>query len=236
MAQCFLVLENGTIIEGTGFGFEKTVFGEVVFNTGMAGYQESLTDPSYKGQILIMSHPLIGNYGINEKFSESPAVQVSGYIMREACREPSEMYGANTLDSFLKKGGVPGMTQLDTRSIIIAIRERGTLKGAIYYGDDPQSVLEQVIRMPYPSETNLVADVSTKKVIRYERPGVKKIALVDCGVKANIVRELRKRFSVVQVPYDTPVSFFEEEGIDGIFLSNGPGDPAHPRSCRPRST
>ncbi len=104
MAQCFLVLENGTIIEGTGFGFEKTVFGEVVFNTGMAGYQESLTDPSYKGQILIMSHPLIGNYGINEKFSESPAVQVSGYIMREACKEPSEMYGANTLDSFLKKG------------------------------------------------------------------------------------------------------------------------------------
>jgi carbamoyl-phosphate synthase small subunit len=226
--QCFLILENGTIAEGTGFGFEQTTYGEVVFNTGMTGYQESLTDPSYKGQILIMSHPIIGNYGINSKFAESPSVQVSGYVLREACREPSTMYGHDTIDAYLKRNKVPGICEIDTRSIIIGIRERGVLRGALSFNDDPQEVLEKVMKMPYPSDSNLVADVSTPRVIRYEKEGAKKVALIDCGVKANIVRELRKRFSVVQVPYDTPASFFRNEEIDGLFLSNGPGDPAHP--------
>jgi carbamoyl-phosphate synthase small subunit len=226
--QCHLILENGTIAEGAGFGFEKTVYGEVVFNTGMCGYQESLTDPSYKGQILIMSHPIIGNYGVNSKFSESPSVQVSGYVVREACREPSTMYGDDSLDALLKRNKVPGISELDTRSIIIAIRERGVLRGAITFDEEPEAVLERVQKMRYPSDSNLVAEVSTKKIIRYERPGAKKIGLIDCGVKSNIVNELRKRFSVVQVPYDTPASILRDEEIDGLFLSNGPGDPAHP--------
>ncbi len=226
--QCHLILENGTVAEGTGFGFEKTVFGEVVFTTGMCGYQESLTDPSYKGQILIMSHPIIGNYGINDKFSESPSVQVTGYVVREACRAPSAMYGHEDLDSLLKRNGVPGISELDTRSLIIGIREKGVLKGAITFDEDPQEVLEKVRKMPYPSESNLIAEVSTKRIIRYEKKGAKKIGLIDCGVKANIVRELCKRFSVVQVPYDTPASALRDEEIDGLFLSNGPGDPSHP--------
>ena len=228
MVQCFLILENGTIAEGTGFGFEKTVYGEVVFNTGMCGYQESLTDPSYKGQILIMSHPIIGNYGISSKFQESPRVQVTGYVVREACKDASPMYGHESLDDYLKKNSIPGISELDTRSLIIGIRERGVLRGAIAFDEDPQEVLEKVRSTPYPSDRNLVAEVSTKEVLRYKKAGAKKVALIDCGVKGNIVNELKKRFEVIQVPYDTPASFFRGEDIDGVFLSNGPGDPAHP--------
>ncbi|MBI0583487.1 MAG: glutamine-hydrolyzing carbamoyl-phosphate synthase small subunit [Methanomassiliicoccus sp.] len=226
--QCHLILENGTIAEGTGFGFEKTVYGEVVFSTGMCGYQESLTDPSYKGQILIMSHPIIGNYGINDRFSESPSVQVRGFVVREACFSPSAMYGHDTLDGLLKKNKVPGISELDTRSIIIGIREKGVLRGAIAFDEDPQDVLDQVCRMPYPSDSNLVAEASTKTILRYEKKGAKRVGLIDCGVKSNIVNELRKRFSVVQVPYDTPASVLRDEELDGLFLSNGPGDPRHP--------
>jgi len=229
MEQCHLILENGTIAEGTGFGFEKTVYGEVVFNTGMAGYQESLTDPSYRGQILIMSHPLIGNYGVSDRYVESSQVQVTGYVVRQLCRKVSPMYGGRDLDSYLKASGVPGISELDTRSLIIGIRERGTLRGAIASSkDDPQEVLETVMKMPYPSERNLVAEVSTPNVIHYENKGRKRIALIDCGVKGSIVKELTARFSVVQVPWDTPASWFRSQELDGIFISNGPGDPAHP--------
>ncbi len=228
MVQCRLILENGTIAEGTGFGFKKTVYGEVVFNTGMAGYQENLTDPSYRGQILIMSHPVIGNYGVNDRFTESSRVQVTGCVVREICRQVSPMYGGHDLDSYLEANKTPGISGLDTRSLIIGIRKGGTLRGAISFDEEPEEVLEKLRKMKYPSETNLVAEVSTDRVIRYENVGKKKVALIDCGVKSSIVRELRQRFSVVQVPYDTPASFFRNEELDGIFISNGPGDPAHP--------
>ncbi len=225
--QCHLILENGTIAEGTGFGFEKTVYGEVVFNTGMCGYQESLTDPSYKGQILVMSHPIIGNYGVNARFSESPEVQVRGYVVREVCDRPSTTYGNESLDALLKRDKVPGISELDTRALIIGIREKGVLRGAIVFDEDPEEVLEKVKHMPYPSEANLVGEVSVKKIVRYEKKDAKRVALVDCGVKNNIVRELRKRFDVVQVPFNTPTSVLRDLEIDGLFLSNGPGDPAH---------
>jgi carbamoyl-phosphate synthase small subunit len=228
MAQCFLVLEDGTVMEGTGFGFQETNYGEVVFATGMTGYQEGLTDPSYRGQILIMSYPLIGNYGVTPDDNESDAVHVRGYAVRENCTFHSGMYGGSPIDDFLKENRVPGISGLDTRSLIIGIRERGTLRGAICFDEDIESVLEEVRRMPFPSERNLVAEVSTRHVIRHEREGGMKVALIDLGTKANIVRELRHRFSVVQVPYDTPASFFRQEEVDGIVISNGPGDPAHP--------
>ncbi|HHT74788.1 MAG: glutamine-hydrolyzing carbamoyl-phosphate synthase small subunit [Methanomassiliicoccaceae archaeon] len=228
MVQCRLILENGTIAEGTGFGYGKTVYGEVVFNTGMAGYQECLTDPSYRGQILIMSHPVIGNYGVNDRFKESPRVQVTGLAVRELCRNVSPMYGGKCLDDYLQEEGVPGITELDTRSLVIGIREKGVLRGAITFDEDPDEVLAKVRDMKYPSERNLVAEVSTKNILRYENEGKKKVALIDCGVKASIINELRKRFSVVQVPYDVDLSFFRDEELDGIFISNGPGDPSHP--------
>ncbi|MEM0449131.1 MAG: glutamine-hydrolyzing carbamoyl-phosphate synthase small subunit [Methanomassiliicoccales archaeon] len=228
MATCYLVLEDGTVMEGTGFGHEQTVYGEVVFNTGMTGYQESLTDPSYRGQILIQAYPLIGNYGINPHDFESDRVQVRGYVVRERCLEPTSMYGGERLESFLKRNRVPGIAELDTRALIIKIREKGTPRGAICFEEDVDKVLSKVQSMPYPSESNLVEEVSVKEPQRFEREGLKEVVLIDCGTKQNIVRELRKRFSLTVVPYDTPPRFFREHEVDGVVLSNGPGDPAHP--------
>jgi carbamoyl-phosphate synthase small subunit len=228
MAQCFLILEDGTIMEGTGFGSEETTYGEVVFTTGMTGYQEGLTDPSYRGQILIMSYPLAGNYGVSQQDFESDRVQVNGFVVRENCTVPSSMYGGEPIESLLTEYGVPGISEVDTRSLIIGIREHGTLRGAIAYNEDLDEVLDKVRSMPFPAERNLVSEVSTPKIIRYPKEGAKTVALVDCGVKNSIIRELRKRFSVVQVPYDAPPSFFRNEEIDGILVSNGPGDPSIP--------
>jgi carbamoyl-phosphate synthase small subunit len=228
MATCYLVLEDGTVMEGTGFGLEQTVYGEVVFNTGMTGYQESLTDPSYRGQILIQSYPLIGNYGVNHVDFESDRVQVRGYVVREKCLEPSNMYGGERIDSFLKKNRVPGISELDTRALIIRIREKGTPRGAICFDEDVDKVLKKVQAMPFPSDSNLVDEVSVKEPQRYEREGCKEVVLIDCGTKQNIVRELRKRFSLTVVPYDTDLKFFRDHEVHGVMLSNGPGDPAHP--------
>jgi carbamoyl-phosphate synthase small subunit len=228
MALCYLILEDGTVAEGTGFGFEKTVYGEVVFSTGMTGYQESLTDPSFTGQILIMSYPLIGNYGVNSLDYESSAIHVSGFVVRERCLEPSAMYGGETIDAFLRKYSVPGVSEVDTRSLIIKIREHGTLRGAISFGEDIDSALERVRKMQFPAESNLIKQVSPKKITIHEKPGAKKVALIDCGAKGSIVRELKKRFTVFDVPYDTPQKFFRDNEVDGVVVSNGPGNPAHP--------
>jgi len=228
MAKCFLVLEDGTILEGTGFGFMENTSGEVVFSTGMTGYQESLTDPSFRGQILTMSYPLIGNYGVNTRDMESDKVQVSGYVVRELCEAPSDGYGGMDLNTFLKDNKIPGIAGIDTRSLIIRIRTAGTMKGAIVYDGDPQEHLEKLLKRPYPSESNLVGEVSPKEVRHFPKEGAKKVALFDCGAKANIVRELQKRFDLYQLPYDTPVKFFRDHEVDGLFISNGPGDPAHP--------
>jgi len=228
MAKCFLVLEDGTIMEGTGFGYMENTSGEVVFSTGMTGYQESLTDPSFRGQILTMSYPLIGNYGINSRDMESDKVQVSGYVVRELCDAPSNGYGDMDLNTFLKDHKIPGIAGIDTRSLIIRIRTAGTMKGAIVYDGDPQEHLEKLHKMPYPSERNLVGEVSPKEVRHFPKEGAKKVALFDCGAKANIVRELQKRFDLYQLPYDTPMKFFRDHEVDGLFISNGPGDPAHP--------
>ena len=229
MAKCFLVLEDGTVREGTGFGSGKTAYGEVVFNTGMTGYQESLTDPSYMGQILIMSYPLIGNYGVNLHDVESGKVQVRGFVVRQNCTEPSDMYKGRTLGSYLKEENVPGISDLDTRSIIIKIRERGTLRGAIVFDEDPEEVIKKLRTMAYPSDDNLVGMASTKEVILHKNEkATKTVALFDCGVKANIIRELQKRFNDYQLPHDTPKKFFRDHHIDGVMISNGPGDPSHP--------
>jgi len=228
MAKCFLVLEDGTIMEGTGFGSMKDTSGEVVFSTGMTGYQEGLTDPSFRGQILTMSYPLIGNYGVNPKDMESDRVQVRGFVVRELCDSPTTGYGGTDLNSFLKENDIPGIAGVDTRSLIIKIRTAGTMKGAIVYDGDPASYLEEIRAMPYPSEGGLVADVSTPEIIHYPREGASKVAIFDCGIKRSIVNELRKRFEVYQLPFDTGVKFFRDHEIDGLFLSNGPGNPAHP--------
>ena len=228
MAACYLVLEDGTVLEGTGFGYETTVYGEVVFSTGMTGYQEALTDPSFRGQILIQSFPLIGNYGVNHIDFESDRVHVRGYAVREKCAEPSSMYSGERIDSFLKRNRVPGISEIDTRALIIKIREKGTFRGAICFDEDVDKVLRKVQTMPLPSDSNLVEEVSIKEPRRFVKQGAKEVVLIDCGAKQNIVRELMKRFTVTVVPYDVEPKFFRDHEVDGIFLSNAPGDPAHP--------
>jgi len=225
--RSFLVLEDGSVFEGEAFGAIREVFGEVVFATGMTGYQESLTDPSYCGQILVASYPLIGNYGVNSAEMESDRVRVWGYAVREVCAVPSHRSSTMTVDEFLRAWSVPGISGIDTRALIRKLRNFGTMKGAIGTAD-PDSLLDKVRAMTHPEKTNLVAQVSTRSPIRYGDGHSRTVALLDCGVKASIVRELRKRFNVVQLPFDTPADVVLDLKPDGVFISNGPGDPAHP--------
>ena len=222
----YLVLEDGTVFEGDVFGANHDALGEVVFATGMTGYQESLTDPSYCGQILVASYPLIGNYGVNRFDSQSSRVQVWGYVVRERCEHPSHRDSTQDIDALLKEHDVPGICGIDTRALIRHIRVYGTMKGGITSGD-PAEFLDAVKKMRHPEESNLVSRVSTKKVIRYDEGRRCTVALFDCGLKANIVNELRARFNVIQLPFDTSAKHVKDLAPDGIFISNGPGDPAH---------
>jgi len=223
----FLVLEDGTVFEGKSFGADKEVLGEVVFATGMTGYQESLTDPSYCGQILVASYPLIGNYGVNALDGQSSKVQVWGYAVKEQCLRPSHRQMEKTINEFLSQGDVPGISGIDTRSLIRRLRTHGTMKGGIGTGD-PTGLLERINAMTHPEESNLVARVSAKEIRKFDRADSKTVCLIDCGMKSNILTELRSRFRVVQVPYDTGPDKVRSLEPDGIFISNGPGNPAHP--------
>ena len=222
----FLVLEDGTVFEGKAFGARREVLGEVVFATGMTGYQESLTDPSYCGQILAASYPLIGNYGVNDIDSQSARIQVWGYVVKETCESPSHRDSRTTINQLLIENGIPGISGIDTRSLIRRLRNFGTMKGGIST-TDPEGLLERVRRMRRPEETNLVANVSTKKIVRHDSGKPKTVALFDCGLKRNIVDELIQRFNVIQLPFDTSDKTVRELEPDGIFISNGPGNPAH---------
>lgn len=227
----YLVLEDGSVFGGEVFGAVRDALGEVVFATGMTGYQESLTDPSYCGQILVSSYPLIGNYGVNRNDFQSDRAQVWGYVVKERCEHPSHRDSYGDIDHLLKESGVPGISGIDTRSVIRRIRTSGTMKGGITSGD-PGEMLEAVRAMKPPEDSNLVAMVSTKEIIRYDTGHRRTVALFDCGLKRNIVNELMLRFNVIQVPFDTPESRVRGLRPDGIFISNGPGNPAHPDMLR----
>jgi len=219
-----LVLEDGTSFSGEAFGAEESVSGEVVFNTGMVGYPESLTDPSYKGQILVLTYPLIGNYGVPGdekdefgmlKFFESDKIQISGLIISDYCREYSHWNAKKSLSEWMKEHNVPGIHGIDTRMLTKKLRERGVMLGKLINGND--------VELSDPNLRNLVAEVSTDKKIVYNEGGTKRIFLVDCGVKLNIIRSLIQRnCEVVRVPWD--YDFLKEE-LDGLLISNGPGDP-----------
>ncbi|MDR1120236.1 MAG: carbamoyl-phosphate synthase (glutamine-hydrolyzing) large subunit [Dysgonamonadaceae bacterium] len=221
-----LVLENGMSFEGYSFGYETPVAGEVVFNTAMVGYPESLTDPSYAGQILTVTYPLVGNYGVPDdnivnglsEFYESEKIQVSGLIISEYSHQYSHWNAAKSLGSWLKEQQIPGIYGIDTRELTKLIREKGSMKGKIVF-DSPDE-----IDFIDPSLENLVAKVSCREVLRYGN-GSKTVVLVDCGVKHNIVRCLLKRdVNIIRVPWDYDFNTLE---YDGLFVSNGPGDPDH---------
>ena len=227
MERATLLLADGSIYEGYSVGAKGTVIGETVFATGMTGYQETLTDPSYYGQIVTQTFPLIGNYGTNDTDGESGKCYLSGYIIREWCEKPSNFRCENNLDTFLKEKGVIGLYGIDTRSLTRKIREYGVMNGMITTEPitDRTAVLEK-IREFYIKDA--VKNVSTSEIRTYRAKGEVKhhVVLFDFGYKRNIERELLKRgCEVTIVPYNTTAEQIEELNPDGIMLSNGPGDP-----------
>ena len=222
-----LRLEDGTEFHGTSFGYEKPVAGEVVFNTAMTGYPESLTDPSYAGQLMTLTFPLVGNYGVPPftfeenglpTFMESEKIHVRAIIVSDYSREFSHWNGVETLADWLKREQVPGITGIDTRQLTKVLREHGVMMGKILFDDMPDEVPEADY-----AGVNFVDQVSCREVIKYNEGADKKVVLVDCGVKANILRCLiRRGVEVIRVPWNYD---FNELEFDGLFLANGPGDP-----------
>ena len=223
--KAYLILEDGTVFEGTSIGSSREVISEIVFNTSMTGYLEVLTDPSYAGQAVVMTYPLIGNYGICREDMESRQAWPDGYIVRELSRIPSNFRSGDTIDHFLKEQDIPGISGIDTRALTKILREKGTMNGMITTnGDYDLEEVKEKIRQY--TVKGVVLKTSVKKP--YVLPGDgKKVALLDCGVKDNIARNLNKRGCEVTVyPADTPAEEILKTNPDGIMLSNGPGDPA----------
>jgi carbamoyl-phosphate synthase small subunit len=222
-AEIKLVLEDGTEINGKSFGYEGSVAGEVVFNTSMTGYPESLTDPSYKGQILVLTYPLIGNYGVpgeekeNDmfKFFESHKIHITALVVSDYSFEHSHWNAKKSLSDWLIENKIPGIYGVDTRSLTKILREKGTMLGKVIFNNKD-------LEFYNPDLDHLVDQVSTSKKEVYGN-GKYKIVLIDCGVKYNIIRCLVNRdATVIRVPHDYD---FSSEQYDGLFISNGPGDP-----------
>lgn len=221
-----LILENGEVFVGKAFGSDKELSGEVVFNTGMTGYQEILSDPSYCAQIVTLTYPLIGNYGINRDDFESIKPSINGLIVKEAAKHPSNWRKEESIDGFLKAHNIPGLEGIDTRKLTRMIREYGTLKGILTSVDvNVKDIINQLKQTALIE--NQVALVSTKQ--SYYSPGRGfRVVLVDFGMKKGILWELNNRnCDVVVVPYDTSSEEILRLNPDGIMLSNGPGDPTH---------
>jgi carbamoyl-phosphate synthase small subunit len=226
--KAHLLLEDGTVVEGEAFGATTSVSGEVVFNTGMVGYPESMTDPSYRGQILCLTYPLIGNYGIRAngapvemdrelaKHFESGNIQIKGLVVSSLSDGYSHWSALDSLDGWMKRNNIPGITGIDTRSITKRLRTEGCMLGKLVAAD-------QNVEWDNPNQRNLVAEVSAREPRWYHAKGDKKVVLVDFGVKNNIVRSLLARgVNVFRVPWDYD---WVNEDVDGVLLSNGPGDP-----------
>jgi carbamoyl-phosphate synthase small subunit len=230
--KAILVLEDGTTLRGTGFGAEGETFGEMVFNTGMTGYQETLTDPSYCGQIVAMTAPHIGNTGVNDEDPESSQVWVSGYVVREPARIASNWRSVGSLDAYLKANGITGIAIRDTRALTMRIREQGAMRAAVSTIDtDPARLLERVRQSPQMAGADLATVVSTREPYTVKPPaGIPtrfRVAAVDLGIKAATPREMAGRgIEVTVLPADSTATQILQSSPDGVFFSNGPGDPA----------
>lgn len=226
--KAILALEDGTIFEGASFGSTGEQTGEVVFNTSMTGYQEILTDPSYKGQIVTMTYPLIGNYGINPEDFESEKPHLSGFVVREASRIVSNWRANMSLNEFLKKHKIIGIEGIDTRALTLHIRSVGAMKGVISTRDlDPSSLIKKAKESRGLVGVDLVKEVSCKKLYTWNKKGKYKVVLIDCGAKYNIMRDLAARgCQITVVPAKTSAKKILSLKPDGVMLSNGPGDPA----------
>ena len=227
MRNVTLVLQDGTKFRGKSFGYDAPVAGEVVFNTAMMGYPESLTDPSYAGQLVTLTFPLVGNYGVPPftfgaeglpTFMESDHIHASAIIVSDYSEQFSHWNANESLAEWLKREQVPGITGIDTRELTKVLREHGVMMGQIIFDDDPTNIPQAQYE-----GVNFVDRVSCKEIIRYNEGAGKRVVLVDCGVKANIIRNLIERgLEVVRVPWNYDYTGME---FDGLFLGNGPGDP-----------
>jgi carbamoyl-phosphate synthase, small subunit len=223
MKKGYLILQDGQVFEGVRFGAEADTVGELVFTTGMCGYVETLTDPSYAGQIVMQTYPLIGNYGIIREDFEG-ACCVKGYVVREYCDTPSNFRTDCDLDAYLKEQGVPGLCGVDTRELTRIIREHGVMNAAIC-----DEIPADLTPIKTYAITGVVEAVSCKEPDRYQAEGEERfrVSLLDYGAKRNIVRELQKRGCTVTVlPATTSAEEILAADPDGVMLSNGPGDPA----------
>jgi carbamoyl-phosphate synthase small subunit len=223
-----IVLEDGTVFTGFSFGARGTRCGELVFNTSMTGYQEILTDPSYKGQIVTMTYPLIGNYGINNQDIESKKPFLEGFVVKENSRIASNWRSQGDLNEYLKKNNILGIEGIDTRALTRHIRLQGAMKAIISTKDETEKALLRKVRAsPGLVGIDLVKEVISTKAYNWNNKGKYKVVVIDCGAKFNIFRELACRgCRVIVVPADTGAEKMIDMKPDGILLSNGPGDPA----------
>jgi carbamoyl-phosphate synthase small subunit len=230
-----LVLKDGTVFQGKGFGAATEIAGEVVFNTSLVGYEESLTDPSYKGQILTLTYPLIGNYGVREKYFESEKVQVEGFVVREHQDFYSHRGAVKSISQFLKEFDIPGISGIDTRMLTKKIREHGVINGALVTSEDKinvEEVLEKAKKLDDYSSFDLLSKVSVSKPEFIDAKGEKTIAMIDTGVKLSIIRNFTKRkINVWRMPYNTSVSEILDKKPNGLFIANGPGDPENAKDA-----
>ncbi|MDD5131206.1 MAG: glutamine-hydrolyzing carbamoyl-phosphate synthase small subunit [bacterium] len=237
MTKAILVLEDGTVFQGQSFGAEGECYGEVVFNTSMTGYQEIITDPSYKGQIVTMTYPEIGNYGVNLEDKESRKVFLEGFVVKEYSKIYSNWRARESLSDYLKQSNVPGIEGVDTRKLTKLLRTKGAMKAIIStIQDDPKILLKKVKESPGLVGRDLVKEVTNQEIFQWRTrpqdwisiPSVKKykVVAIDCGIKYNILRLLENiGFEVTVVPAQTTAAAILAMNPDGVFLSNGPGDP-----------
>ncbi|MGN0150772.1 MAG: glutamine-hydrolyzing carbamoyl-phosphate synthase small subunit [Clostridia bacterium] len=219
-----LILENGTRFTGTLFGDIKNIVGEVVFTTGMTGYQETLTDPSFAGQIVTMTFPLIGNYGINLEDMEAKHTNLKAFIVREKCNHPSNFRNEMNLDDFLRDQGVVGLEGVDTRAITRIIRDHGVMTGVIMQGEPSDE--EVKLLMSTLDNSHVIMDTTTDQIYTLNKGGKPRVAFIDMGAKDGILRDLQKRGCEVTVfPANIPAPLIEDNNPDMLFISNGPGDP-----------
>lgn len=227
MAKGKLVLEDGSIFEGEIFGNLEETGGEIVFNTSMTGYQEILTDPSYKGEIVCMTYPLIGNYGINEDDFESMKSHVNGFIVKEFAEEPENWRLQKKLEKYLKDNDITAISGIDTRALTKILRRQGTMRGIITSEKlEDEKLIEKAKNAPGLSGRDLVSQVTRKEVSRYGEGNKYRVVLVDCGAKNNIQNSLLERdCEVIRVPASTKAGEILSYNPDGVMFSNGPGDP-----------
>lgn len=218
-----LILKDGTIFEGRAFGYLKEIVGEVVFSTGMAGYQEVVTDPSYKGQIVTMTYPLIGNYGVNLEDMESDNVQIKGLIVKEKCSFPNNFRCELELDNYLKQNKVLGLEGIDTRALTKILRNKGSMTGVITVEEFTLAQIEEKIEAYAPE--NFIASISTKEIYSIKGAG-KRVAILDMGIKKSVLDNIIKREADITVfPYSASVNEILDINPEVVFVSNGPGNP-----------